>query len=293
MLAMRASPAGRRAQGPFVLPARLLLLVAGLLSIALGAFNLGHELHTGNVDVIYVVVAGLVGLVWLTSLFLAWRGARLGIFLAGLIAFVEFGVIAAAHFVTAPWDIDIYSKHEGLPVAAVLIALLVTCALTAMAAVVSWTHATGRDHRAETVPLLVVSVAGAILVVLHATDNVHRTDFGSAKPEDGAFAAAVAVILWLAGAFWIARVRRTGAILIVLGTFIVWYSFVTLHVVGGTSVSAIAAQSGAIWAAIALGAATLALASFLTALAFLALDVVRRVRSRAAATAPPERQASR
>jgi hypothetical protein len=274
-------------------PAGLLLLVAGLLSVALGAFNLGHELHTGNVDIIYVVVGGLVGVVWLVSLYLAWRGSRLGIFLAGLIAFIEFGVIAAAHFVTAPWDIDIYSKHEGLALAAVLIALLATCALTAMAAVVSWTHATGRDHRLETVPLLVVSVVGAILVVLHATDNVQRTDFGSAKPEDGAFAAAVAVILWLAGALWIARVRRTGALLVAVGTFIVWYSFITLHVVAGTSISAIATQSGAIWAAIALGAATLGLASFLVALGFLGLDVVRRVRSRATTTAPAARQPSR
>lgn len=269
MMAMRASPAGRRAQGPFVTPARLLLLVAGLLSIALGAFNLGHELHSGNVDVIYVVVAVLVAVVWLVSLFLAWRGRRLGIFLAGLIAFVEFGVIAAAHFVTGPWVIDTYVKHEGLPVAAVLIALLPASALTAMAAVVSWSHPRGRDHRLETVPLLVVSVVGAILVVLQAMDNVQRADFGAAKPEDGAFAAAVAVILWLAGALWIARVRRTGAILVALGTFIVWYSFVTLHVIAGTFVSAIASQSGVIWAGIALGAAILALASFLAALTFL------------------------
>ena len=273
--------------------ARLLLLVAGLLSLALGSFNLVHELHSTNVDIIYVVVAGLVGVVWLVSLFLAWRGSRLGIFLAGLIAFVEFGVIASGHFVTASWDIDLYSKHEGLALAAVLIALLPSCALTVIAAVVSWTHSTGRDHRPETVPLLVVSVLGAILVVLHATDNVRRGDFGAAKPEDGAFAAAVAVILWLVGAFWIARVRRTGAILIALGTFIVWYSFVTLHVVAGISVSGIAAQSGTIWAVIALGAATLALASFLTALAFLALDVVRRGQSGAAVTRPAAGQTSR
>src|SRR5260370_42616501 len=117
MLAMRASPAGRRTPGPFILPAGLVLLVAGLLSVVLGAFNLGHELHSTNVDVIYVVGAGLVGVVWLVSLYLAWRDFRLGIFAAGLIAFVEFGVIAAAHFVTAPWHIHISANHEGLPVA--------------------------------------------------------------------------------------------------------------------------------------------------------------------------------
>jgi hypothetical protein len=268
-----------------VLPARLLLLAAGLLSIALGSFNLGHELHSGNVDVIYVVVGGVLAVIWLVSLYFAYIGSRLGIFLAGLIAFVEFGVIAAAHFVTAPWDIDIYSKHEGLALAAVLIGLLPACAMTVMAAVVCWTHATGRDPRRETLPLLVVSVIGAIFVVLHATDNVVRSDFGAAKPEDGAFAAAVAVILWVAGALWIARVRRTGAILVTLGTFIVWYSFVTLHVVAGTSVSEIAAKSGTFWAVVALGTATLATACFLTALAFLGFDVARRIQSRTAVAA--------
>jgi hypothetical protein len=289
---MRATPAGRRA-GPFVLPARQLLLVTGLLSIALGSFNLGHELHSTNVDVIYVVLAGLAGILWLVSLLLAWRGSLAGIFVAGLIAFVEFAVIAASHFVTAPWEIDIYAKREGLAVAAVLIALLPACALTVMAAVVAWTHATGRTRRQETVPLLVVAVVGAIFVVLHATDNVRRGDFGTARPVDGAFAAAVAVILWLAGALWIARARRTGAIVVALGTFIVWYSFVTLHIVAGTPVSAIAARSGAVWAVIALGTATLAAASFLAALTFLALDVVRRVQSRRAVPAPAAGRASR
>ena len=196
---MRATPAGRR-PGPFVLPARLLLLVTGLLSIALGSFNLGHELHSTNVDLIYVVVAGLVGILWLVTLLLAWRGSRAGTFVAGLIGFVEFAVIAATHFVTAPWAIDIYAKHEGLAVAAVLIAL---------------------------------------------------------------------------------------------GTFIVWYSFVTLHIVAGTPVSAIASGSGTVWAVIALGTATLAAASFLAALTFLTFDVVRRVQSRGAEPAPATGRASR
>jgi hypothetical protein len=285
MLAMRASPAVRRAQGPFVLPARTLLLVSGLLAVALASVNLFHELHSTNVDIVYVAVAGLVALIWLTSLILAWRGSRLGVFLAGLIAFIEFGVIASGHFVTAPWDIHVYSVHEGLHAATVLMALMPACALTAMAAVVSWSHGTGHHPRRQTLPLLVVSVVGAILVILHATDNLGRVDFGIANAEDGTFAAVVSVIVWLVGAFWIARVRRTGALLVALGTFIVWYSFLTLHVVAGTSVSAIAAKSGPIWAVIALGMATLAAASFLAALAFLVEPVVRRRRSRPKATA--------
>ena len=129
--------------------------------------------------------------------------------------------------------------------------------------------------------------------MLHATDNVARSDFGAAKPEDGAFAAAVAVILWVAGALWIARVRRTGAILVALGTFIVWYSFVTLHVVAGTSVSEIAGKSGTFWGVVALGTATLATASFLAALTFLAFAVARRIQSWTAALAPAAGQAGR
>jgi hypothetical protein len=266
----------RVARGPFVLPARMLLLAAGLLSVALGSFNLVHELRTTNVDIIYVAVGTLVGVIWLVSLYLAWRGFRLALFLAGLIAFVEFGVIAAGHFVSAPWEIDVYAKREGLAVAAVLIALLPACALTTMGAIVSWSHPRGRLRQLETLPLLLVSLLGAILAVLHTTDNVGRKDFGTATPEDGAFAAAVAVILWLVGALWLARARRTGALLIMLGTFILADGFITLHLLGGTPLSGIASKSGVVWAGIALGMATLAVASFVAALTFLVAGLAPR-----------------
>lgn len=269
MVAMRASPAVRGTRGPFVLPARMLLVGAGLVSVALGSFNLVHELRSTNVDIIYVAVGAVVGVIWLVSLYLAWRGFHLAVFLAGLIAFTEFGVIAAGHFVSAPWEIDVYAKHEGLATASVLIALLPACALTVMAAIVSWSHPRGRLRQLETLPLLLVSLLGAILAVLHATDNVARKDFGTASPEDGAFAAGVAVILWLVGALWLARARRTGALLIMLGTFILADGFVTLHLLGGTPVSGIASKSGVVWAGIALGMATLAVASFVAALTFL------------------------
>jgi len=145
-----------------------------------------------------------------------------------------------------------------------------------MAAIVAWSHPTGRRRNSQTIPLLVVSVIGAILVILNATDNLRRVDFGTANPEDATFAAVTAVILWLVGAFWIARVRRVGSILIALGTFIVWYSFITLHVVSGTSISAIASNSGPVWAAIAVAMATLAAASFIAALALVVEPLVRR-----------------
>src|SRR5438874_4428350 len=240
---MRASPVGRRAQGPFVIPARTLLIVAGVLSVALSAVNLVPELKSTNVDIYYVAVAGLIYLIWLASLVLAWRGSRAGILLAGLIAFVDFGVIAAGHFTTAPFDIHVYSLREGLWVAALLMAILPATALTAMAAIVSWSHPTARIRNPRTIPLLFVSVIGAILVILNATDSLRRVDFGTANPEDATFAAVASVILWLVGALWLARVRRVAGSLMALGTFIVWYPFSAVHVPLGTSVSAIASNS--------------------------------------------------
>ncbi|HVH64676.1 MAG TPA: hypothetical protein VM674_01470, partial [Candidatus Acidoferrum sp.] len=144
---MRAELADRRRDGPFLISARGLLLITGIVSLSLAVVNLPFERRSTNVDTLYVSVAGVVALIWLVSLVLAWRGSRLGAFLSGLIAFVEFGVIAAAHFETAPWDIDVYANHEGLWLAGVLIALLPSCALTMMAAIVCWSHPTGRLRR--------------------------------------------------------------------------------------------------------------------------------------------------
>src|SRR2546430_17561603 len=111
---MRASPVGRRAQGPFVIPARTLLLVAGVLSVALSAVNLVPELKSTNVDIYYVAVAGLIYLIWLASLVLAWRGSRAGILLSGLIAFVGVWGFPAGPFPPAPFDIPVYSPPQGL-----------------------------------------------------------------------------------------------------------------------------------------------------------------------------------
>ena len=249
--------------------------------MALAAFNLPHELHSTNVDVLYTAVAAVVCLIWLGSLLLAWRGNRLGIFVAGLVAFIEFGVIAASHFVTAPFDVDVYAAKEGLPAAGVLIGLLPACALTVMAAIVGWSHLRGRLRSLKTLPILVVSVVGAILTVLHVTDSVRRKDFGAMLPEDAAFVAVVGIILWLIGGLWIGRSRRIGALLLMLGTAIIVYPFITLHLVGATPIAAIAQKSGALWAGVALAMATLASACFLTAVALLVESLIIGRRSRA------------
>jgi hypothetical protein len=163
--------------------------------------------------------------------------------------------------------------------------------LTVISAAVAWTSPRGRNRRLETLPLLVVALAWAVLVILAATDNVHRDSFGTANTEDGAFAAAFMATLWLAGGLWIARVRRTGALMISVATFIVWYSFLTLHLVrGGVPLSEIASKSGLVWAVIAAAAAVLALASLLMALTLLTLAILPGRRATGASERRPVRR---
>jgi len=215
---MRAGAGVRRAQGPFLLPARVVLLVAGLIAVALGTFTLLHDYHAGQVDRLYTILALLSGLVWLACIGLGFMGYRFGVFGAGAIAFVQFGVLASTHFVSGAGALGTFVKHEGLPVATVAMALVPACALVVMSAAVSWTNPSARNPRQETIALLLASLLGAVFVILQATDGVHRTDFGTANTEDGAFAAAIVASLWLAGGLWIGRVRRTGALLIVVAT---------------------------------------------------------------------------
>lgn len=283
MLRMQARPAGRVRQGPLLLPARVLLLLAGLLAVALGVFNLFHELHAKQVDTVYAAVALAVGVVWLASIVLAFRGQPVGVFLAGAIAFIELGAVATSHFTSTGGSIGSYVLKEGLPVAAALIGLVVACVLTMMAAIVSWSHGTGTSQRRETLPILVVAAIGTVLAILEGTDNVHLAGkalpgFGTTPAEDGAFVAAIIAALWLMGGLWIARVRRTGALLIALASFMVCYSFVILHVRGGTPLNVVATESGLIWAFIAAAVAILAAASLVMALGLLAMPILRRKR---------------
>jgi hypothetical protein len=283
MLTMQARPAGRVRQGPLLIPARVLLLVCGLLALALGAFNLFHELHAAEVDRTYTIVALAIGIVWLASIILGFQGQPIGVFFTGAIAFIELGAIATTHFTSTAGAIGSYVLKEGLPVAAALIGLVVACVLTMMAAVVAWGHGTGTFRRRETLPILIVAAIGSLLAVLEATDNVHLAGkalpgFGATPAEDGAFTAAIIAALWLIGGLWIARARRTGVLLLGLATFMVCYSFVILHVRGGTPLNVIATTSGLIWAVIAAAVAILAAASLLVALGMLAVPIVLRKR---------------
>ena len=295
MVRMQARPALRVRQGPLLFPARYLLLVSGLIALALGTFNLFHELHAAQVDVVYTVVAASVGVIWLASIILGFQGQPIGVVLTGAIAFIQLGEIAQAHFAATAGAIGSYVRIEGLPVAADLIALVIACVLTVIAAVVCWGHATGYNRRRETLPLLIVAAIGTLLAVLEATDNVHLAGnalpgFGTTAAEDGAFAAAITAAVWLIGGLWVARVRRVGALLIALATFGICYSFVILHVRGGTPLSLIATSSGLIWAVIAAALAILATASLVVALVLLAMSMLRRTPAAAPGGTQPARR---
>jgi len=226
----------------------------------------------------------------LTGLVLAFRGKKPGVAIAGGIAFVEFGLISSSHFVSGPAAMSTFAKGEGLSVAPVLMTLMVMCLLTFMTAVVCWTHPTGRLRRIRMLPFLLTSIAGATLVILYATDSVRRNDFGTASPEDGTFAASVSATFWLFGGLWIARVRKTGALLIGLGTFMATFSFIALHIVkGGHTLAEISAQSGPAWGVVAAAMAGLAAISLTIALVILARSLLWQrppATSKTAATAP-------
>lgn len=282
----------RRRTGPFLIPTRTLLLVSGLIAVALGTFTLLHERHSGEVDAVYLIVGLIVGVIWLACLVLAFRGIRTGIFLAAAFAFIDFGVTATSHFEAGSAALGSFVKSEGLPVATAAMGLLCACVVTVVAAAVAWGNAQGRDRRLNTLPLLLIAVAGAALVILQATDGVHRDSFGTATTEDGAFAAAVTASLWLLGGLWIARLRRVGALIIMLATFIVWYSFIGLHLLkGGATLSQVAAKSGVVWAIFSAAAAILAAASFLVAFALFVVAVVQRRRPKSAPAAPSAQRA--
>lgn len=147
-------------------------------------------------------------------------------------------------------------------------------------------------------PFLLTSILGAALVILYTTDSVRRADFGTANPEDGTFAAVVCATFWLYGGLWVARVRKTGALLIALGTFMATFSFTALHLTKGShSVAEIASQSGPAWGVIATAMAALAYICLACSLTLLLATIFVQRRSSnkpaaAAAAAPVRRSGS-
>jgi hypothetical protein len=287
MIPMRAGPAVGKRSGPFVLPARVILLIAGLLAMPLASFDVLEQFLANQVNGVFTIVALAVATLWLVAVIMAFFGSRPATFFAGAVGFVEFTVVASSRFETGVTGLTRFVQLEGLPMATVDMALLVICAVVFQSAVIAWSNPTGRNRRLATVPLLVAATTGSILVILQATDDFQRTDFGKANPEDGAFAAALLATLWLTGGLWISRARRIGALLIAASTFGVWYSFFTLHLLkGGVTVMQIAEKSSAGWAVIAAAAAILAAASFFLAIGFLVWYIVPRKRAATEASQP-------
>jgi hypothetical protein len=287
---MRNRPSKR--SGPFLVPARIVLLVSGLLAIGLAVGNLYYQFQGHQVDVVYAGIALAVAVVWLAGVIAAYLGWRLGIFVSGAIGFVQFCVLASSEFVVGPNDIDVLWKAVGLPVAPVEMGLIAASIIVVISAVVAWGSPTGRAPELESLPVLIVAVAAAVLVILQATDTLQRDQFGASNPEDGTLTAAIFAAGWLLGALWMASAQRLGALLVALTTFAVWFSFVTTHLLnGGTPITAIAKRSGAPWAVIDASAAILAAASFVFSVVVLVLLTVRQMRAPRSDEAPVRRRA--
>ena len=287
MMPMRDGAAVGKRSGPFLLPARVILLIAGLLAMPLASFDVLHQFLANQVNGLYTIVALAVATLWLVAVVAAFFGSRPATFFAGAVGFVEFAVVASSRFESGVTGLTQFVQLEGLPVATVDMALLVVCAIVFMSAVIAWSNPRGRNPRMDTLPLLVVATIGSVLVILQATDDFHRKDFGGANSEDGAFAAALLATVWLSGALWIPRVRRIGALLIAAATFGIWYSFFTLHLLkGGVTVIQITQRSGALWAGFAAAAAILAAASFFLSIGLLVWSFVPRKRPTSVAAQP-------
>ena len=280
MFAVQALTTSRRS-GPFVLPARVVFVSTGLLAIAMGLLHLFDEVQRTEVDVFYAVIAVIASQVWLFSLYFAWRGSRLALVFAGLLAFAEFGIQASTHFAIGVYAVEFLAPAQGIGFTVNLLLLEVACAICFITAIVCASNHKGRTRRLESFPFLLVALAGASAVILHAANDVGLKSFGSISIEDGLAFAAITATVWIIGALWMAGAPRLGALLVVLATANVVIPFVTLHLAkGGVSLDEIAKQSGgAGWAVLAAAMAILAAASLIGSLTWLAWRLVPAVRA--------------
>jgi hypothetical protein len=280
MFAVQAPTTSRRS-GPFVLPARIVFVSTGLLAIAMALLHLFDEVQRTEVDVFYAVIAVIASQVWLFSLYFAWRGSRLALVFAGLLAFVEFGIQTSTHFAIGVNAVEFLAPTQGIGFTVNLLLLEVACAICFVTAIVCASNPKGRTRRLETFPFLLVALAGASAVILHAANDVGLKSFGSISIEDGLAFAAITATVWIIGALWMAGAPRLGAFMVVLATTNVVIPFVTLHLAkGGVSLDEIAKQSGgAGWAVLAAAMAILAAASLIGSLTWLALRLVPAARA--------------
>jgi hypothetical protein len=283
MFAVQAVTRSRRS-GPFVLPARVVFVSTGLLAIAMGLVHLFDEVQRAEVDAFYAVIAVIASQVWLFSLFFAWRGYRLALVAAGFLAFAEFGIQASTHFAIGVYGVEFLAPVQGIGFTVNLLILEVACAICFVTAIVCASNPKGRTRRLESFPFLLVALAGASALMLHAANDVGLKSFGTISIEDGLAFAAITATLWIIGALWMAGAPRVGAVLVALATTNVVIPFITLHLAkGGVSLDEIARKSGgAGWAVLAAAMAILAAASLIGSLTWLAWKVVPEARARLA-----------
>ncbi|TMF57741.1 MAG: hypothetical protein E6I22_03375 [Chloroflexi bacterium] len=92
-----ASPYFRAKRAPFLIPARVLVVIVGLVAITAAVLHLVDEVQrTESAGIFLLAVIGL-GVIWLVSLGLRWRGSRIGLVqLAISVAGVIFLILHAA-----------------------------------------------------------------------------------------------------------------------------------------------------------------------------------------------------
>jgi hypothetical protein len=275
MLAVQALARSRKS-GPFVLPARVVFVSSGLLAIAMGLVHLFDEVQRTEVDVLYAVIAVIVSQLWLFSLFFAWRGNRFALAFAGFLAFAEFGVQASTHFAIGIYAVEFLAPTRGVGFTVNLLLLEVACAVCFVSAIICASNPRGTSRRLESFPFLLLALAGASALLLHAANSVGLRSFGSISIEDGLAVAALTATVWIIGALWMAGAPRLGALMVVASTANVVIPFVTLHLAkGGLSLDDIARRSGgAGWAVLAAAMAVLAAASLIGSLIWLAWRVI-------------------
>src|SRR5207245_1437422 len=261
------------------------MVVLGVPAVVLTLIHLTSELHRQEHTLLFAAVVVVGSLAFLAGLAFAYRGSTLGAVAVGVLAFGELALQLSSHFAAGPLALSGLAPTEGIWFSVVVFFLAATCLLTLAVAVVATTNACGRAQRTGSLPLVGVSVLGALLLLLHAVDDVGRSGVGGLSVEDGAFVAVATAAAWVLGALWTGGALRRGLMVVAVATLNVWWPIYALHLSpSGVSLARIQQKSGLVFALIAAGAGALALCACVVAIVWLALVSLP---DRARAALPP------
>jgi hypothetical protein len=269
------------ARPAFLIPARLLFVVSGGLSLGLGLLHLVDEVQRKEVDINFALASAGIGLLWLVSLVLAWRGRPIFLLVGGLIAFFEFVRQVSTHFVSGTAELTALAKTRGAGATLLLLFLATSCLVSCFAAVEAASRPTRRIQDLRTLPLVLTSVAGSLLLLVYAALPLSVDgSFGATGHEDGALVAVVASTAWIMGALWSARHPIRSTVLVGVSTA---FNLVAIY---GINLRAGAPSSlqkiDRLWAAVTIATAALALAGLVQSLLPLALAYVASRRNQPA-----------